>query len=222
MSLDELLESRCVKFSSHHFKEDICIFALECSKNHLSVLCPTNYMKKTYTHSSLCYSWDFFLGGGSWQFSSNLLQSNLHLILTHLNLCRNDTKSLFEHSKILTPPRSTDTWYQFIHSITFALPCPQGWGPLPELSHCFSLYFLPQCFNISPYFFPSGTSVAQQLSSHPEYRWGKRCTGSWGATRFIFRSRTLCRSRKGCGTGRTKCKTNASILRCDRNSCAWT
>lgn len=145
-------------------------------------------MRKKSTHLSFYHFFFFLAGDHNFHPTCYNPTFGLHLILTHLHLCRNDTKLSSQHIKFFFNSLLWQ-WYQFIHRISFAPPCLQGWGPFPELSHCLSLYSPPSCFNISLYFFPPGTSVTQQLSSCSKLCWGKRSSGSCGATRSVFSNR---------------------------------
>lgn len=110
----------------------------------------------------------------------------------------------------LTPSYGSDT-NSYIASV---LLCPVSKVEVPFLNfpHSLSLYFPHSCFNISLYFFPSGTSLTQQLSSRPKLLGKEKYWLVGGYKICLQHQKRLCGSGKGHRAGRTKYNTNLFIL----------
>lgn len=136
---------------SHHVN-----ISLECSEYDLSRLSPTNCGGKS-PHLSLYHA----LCG--WQELTIYTQLAAISPLATKSLSGPNPSSLVqkwhqivEHIKFVFNSPSQQWCELSAHShTTFALACPQGWSPFPELFHCLSLSFPALCFEHFSLLLPS-------------------------------------------------------------------
>lgn len=225
MSLDKPLESKCAKFYSPSLKKD-GESSLGSLSHHVNISLESSIISAdnpllTVGGNQPIYLFTVpFVGGRSWQFTLDLQQSHLwppslHLVLTHLHLCRNGTKLLSTFSCPSSPSHSRDVWYHLTHTPLLLWPVPKVGVPMQNYSTVFHSASL-HCVQTVPS--PSLQGIAL-LSSKTLL--GKEEYWLVGGNKICSSSRKLYRSRKGYLAGKTKYRAKLSIQRCDSNSWAY-